>query len=312
MTRFRMTSSAHACIVMVCVGALAGYQAGAQAQQVEAWHVQGNVYLLLGAGGNIAVQIGEDGVLVVNTGNRASGAAVVSAIRGLTSEPIRWIINTHRDHDHTGANEMISQAGMTVNGNPAAIIAHENTMISMVAEGRSISELPLNSFFENRRDFFFNGEAVFIEHVPNAHTDGDVIVYFRGSDVLVTGDLFLTPHYPVIDLEHGGSVDGFIAALNRTLDIAVPARLQEGGTYVIPGRGRIGDEADLVEFRDMMVILRDRIAHMIRQGMSLAEVMAARPALDYDTRYDRVEGRGSSAHLVEAMFRDLSARAARE
>jgi cyclase len=266
------------------------------------------VYMLVGAGANLAVQIGRDGVLVVDTGRQETAGEVLAAIRRLTDEPIRWIINTHGHPDHTGANRTLSQAGMTLNGNPAAIVGHENTLLSMAADGRTLAELPLNSFFEERRDFYFNGEAVFIEHVPGAHSGGDVMVYFRGSDVLVAGDLFLTTHYPIIELENGGGVDGFIAGLNRMLDITVPAPLQQGGTFVIPGHGRIGDEADVLEYRDMVFILRERIAHMIEQGMTLEAVMASEPTLDYDPRYDHGEGPGSRAHFVEAMYTDLSRR----
>ena len=135
---------------------------------------------------------------------------------------------------------------MTVNGNPAAIIAHESVLARMTEAGRPVTEMPLNTFFESARDFFFNGEAIFLYHMPNAHTDGDIFVYFRGSDVLVAGDLFVTTEYPVIDLEAGGGIDGFVAGLNAMLDITVPTYLQEGGTYVIPGHGRLGDEADVL------------------------------------------------------------------
>jgi cyclase len=282
--------------------------AGAQPGSIETYHVQGNVHMLVGAGANIAVQTGEEGVLVVDTGNTARRAEVLAAVRRLSDRPIRWIIDTAADADHTGGNETLSQAGMTVNGNPAAIIAHEGTLTRMSAEGRRLTELPLNSFFEEGRDFFFNGEAIFIEHIPNAHTDGDVIVYFRGSDVIVAGDIFLTTHYPAIDLDAGGGVDGFENGLDRILDIAVPARLQEGGTYVIPGHGRVGDEADVLEYRDMVVILRDRIGHMIDEGMTLEQVLTAEPTVDYDSRYGRGDGPGSTAGFVEAVYRELSAR----
>lgn len=287
-------------------------QAPAQQPDIEAYHVQGNVHMLVGAGANIAVQIGDEGVLVVDTGSTDRHLDVLAAIQRLSDGPIRWVLNTHAHEDHTGANETISQAGMTVNGNPAAIVAHEGTLISMSTAGRPVTELPLNSFFEQRRDFSFNDEAIFIEHVPSAHTNGDVFVYFRDSDVLVTGDLFVTTHYPVIDSEAGGGVDGFVNGLNRMLDITVPARLQEGGTYVIPGHGRVGDEADVVEYRDMVVILRDRIAHMIDEGMSLREVMASEPTIDYDSRYGRGDGAGSTADFVEAVYRDLSRQAQQE
>lgn len=293
----------HASVVSLtlCVAALAG-TAAAQSG-IETFHVQGNVHMLVGAGANVAVQIGEEGVLVVDTGSAATRDAVLAAIRGLSDKPIRWIINTSADATHNGGNETISQAGMTVNGNPAAIIAHENVLARMTEENRAVTELPLNTFFESGRDFAFNGEAVFIYHVPAAHSDGDIVVYFRGSDVLVSGDLFVTTSYPVIRRDAGGGVDGFVAGLNLMLDVAVPKYLQEGGTYVIPGHGRVGDEADILEFRDMVVILRDRIASLVEQGMTLEQVMATRPALDYDLRYDHAPG--TSALFVEAVYRDL-------
>jgi glyoxylase-like metal-dependent hydrolase (beta-lactamase superfamily II) len=169
--------------------------------------------------------------------------------------------------------------------------------------------MPLNTFFESGRDFYFNGEAIFLHHVPNAHSDGDIIVYFRGSDVLVAGDLFVTSQqYPVIDREAGGGIDGFIDGLNLMLDITVPAYLQEGGTYVIPGHGRVGDEADVLTFRDMLVIVRARIADLVTQGKTLAQVAAARPALDYDLRYGNDDGEWTSADFVEAIYADLKAK----
>jgi cyclase len=271
---------------------------------VESYHVQGNVYMLTGAGSNVAVQIGEEGVLVVDTGNAASREALLAAIREISDGPIRWIVNTNGELDHSGGNETVSQAGMTVNGNPAAIVAHENVLARMTAANRPVTEMPLNTFFESGRDFFFNGEAVFLYHEPSRN-DGNIFVYFRGSDVLVAGDLFVTTQYPVIDLDAGGSVDGYLDGLNRMLDIAVPAYLQEGGTYVIPGHGRVGDEADILTFRDMLFIVRARIADLVAQGKTLEQVIAAKPALDYDTRYDTRAY--TSAQFVTAIYNDLKA-----
>ena len=286
--------------------ALASATAALAQESIETYQVQGNVHVVLGAGSNVVVQVGEDGVLVVDTGSRATREAVTAAIKELSDRPIRWIINTSAELDHTSGNETVSQAGLTVNGNPAAIIAHENVLARMTAANRPITEMPLNTFFEAGRDFYFNGEAVFLYHVPSAHSDGDIIVYFRGSDVLVAGDVFVTTQqYPVIDLEAGGGIDGIIQALNLMLDIAVPAYLQEGGTYVVPGHGRIGDEADILTFRDMLVIVRARIADLIAQGKTLAQVQAARPALDYDLRYGDDNGEWTSAQFVEAVYRGL-------
>ena len=292
----------------IVAAALAGAAGAAAQSSIESYHVQGNVHVLLGAGANVAVQVGPEGVLVVDTGATASREQLLVAVRKLSDRPIRWIINTSADLDHTGGNETISQAGITVNGNPAAIVSHENVLARMTAANRPVTEMPLNTFFEAGRDFYFNGEAVFLYHVPNAHSDGDVVVYFRGSDVLVAGDLFVTTQYPVIDREAGGGVDGFIDGLNMMLDVAVPAYLQEGGTYVIPGHGRVGDEADILTFRDMLVIVRARVADLVKQGKTLAQVQAAKPALDYDTRYGNDGGDWTSADFVEAVYSDLKAR----
>jgi glyoxylase-like metal-dependent hydrolase (beta-lactamase superfamily II) len=299
------TASAIAGLTVVASAFAAG---GVRAQTIDSFHVQGNVHLLVGAGANVAVQVGQEGVLVVDTGATASREELLAAIRELSNGPIRWVVNTSSDADHTGGNETVSQAGMTVNGNPAAIIAHENVLARMTAENRPVTELPLNTFFESGRDFYFNGEAVFLRHVPRAHTDGDIFVYFRGSDVIVAGDLFVTTQYPVIDLGAGGGVDGFVEGLNAMLDIAVPAYLQEGGTYVIPGHGRVGDEADVLTFRDMIFIVRARIADLVAQGKSLEQVIGARPALDYDGRYGAGEGdrMWTSDDFVAAIYRDLT------
>jgi glyoxylase-like metal-dependent hydrolase (beta-lactamase superfamily II) len=304
--------------VALCASALFSVGGAAQGQSrtkappaasIDTYHVQGNVYMLIGAGSNVAVQIGDEGILVVDTGGAATREPVLAAIRKLSPDkPIRWIVNTTSDSDHTGGNETVSQAGITVNGNPAAIIAHENVLARMTEENRPITEMPLNTFFESGRDFTFNGEAVFLYHVPSAHTDGDVFVYFRGSDVLVAGDLYVTTTFPVIRSDAGGGVDGFVQGLNAMLDIAVPKYLQEGGTYVIPGHGRAGDESELLDYRDMVVIIRDRIASLVDKGMTLDQVMATKPALDYDPRYGNDGGSWTSAMFVAAVYRDLAAK----
>ena len=291
-------------VALILVVSAAGSRLQAQQDEIKTFHVQGNVYMLVGAGGNIAVQTGDEGVLVVDTGSAATRDKVLAAIRKLSTKPIRWIINTHAHPDHTGGNETISQAGETVNGNPAAIIANENVLTRMAEAKRPITEQPLNSFFEDSRDFYFNGEAVLLYHVPKAHTDGDVIVYFRRSDVVVAGDIFVTTSFPVIDAKYGGGVEGFVNGLNKILDIAVPKYLQEGGTYVIPGHGRVCDEADIVDYRDLVVIVRDRIQDLIKQGKTLDQVKAAKPSLDYDARYGNDKS-WTTAMFIEAVYKDL-------
>ena len=282
--------------------------AAAQQNQgdIQAFHVQGNLHMLVGAGANIAVQVGDDGVLVVDTGIAATSEKVIAAIRRLSDGPIRWIVNTNGDPDHTGGNTAVSHAGRTVNGNAAAIHAHEDVLTRMDKAGVPQSSWPLNTYYEPSKDFYFNGEAIFLNHAPAAHTSGDTIVYFRHSDVIVAGDVFMTTTYPVIDTKNGGTVEGLIDGMNRILDIAVPKRLQEGGTFVIPGHGRVSDEADVLEYRDMLVIVRDRIQDLIKKGRTLEQIKAARPTLDYDPRYGAASGPWTTAMFIEAVYQDLS------
>ena len=301
-----------ALVLAAALAAIVGLGARSDAQQgqneVQSIHVQGNVHMLVGAGANIAVQIGDDGVLVVDTGSGQPGMSdkVIAAIRRLSRGPIRWIVNTSGDPDHTGGNDAVSHAGKTVNGNAAAIHAYEKVLTRMDKSGVPESAWPLNTYYEASKDFSFNDEAVFLHHEPAAHTDGDTVVYFRHSDVIVSGDIFMTTTYPVIDLRNGGSVQGSIDALNHLLDLAVPKKQEEGGTYVIPGHGRVSDEADVLEYRDMLVIVRDRVQDLIKKGMSLDQVKAARPSLDFDPRYSAPSGPASTAQFVEAVYRDLS------
>jgi cyclase len=168
-----------------------------------------------------------------------------------------------------------------------------------------VSARPLNTFFSEQRDLYFNDDPIFMYRSPG-HTDGDVIVHFRSADVIAAGDTFLTTTYPVIDVANGGSTQGFIDGLNRILDLAVPKHLEEGGTYIVPGHGRICDEADVLEYHDMVVIVRDRIRDAIKKGMTLDQVKAARLTRDFDPRYAAASGSGSAATFVESMYRDLS------
>jgi cyclase len=282
------------------------------AGEVKAVHVQGNVHMIVGAAANIAVQVGEDGVLVVDTGNAGSGDKVLAAIKEIApGKEIRWVINTGMDASHTGSNEQISKAGRTVNGNIAAIVAHENTASRMIKAGVADAARPFNTYFEASRDFPFNGEPVMLYHDDASSDDTGTMVMFRRSDVIAAGDLFRTDAYPVIDLANGGSIDGTIAGLNRMLDLTVPSKmLEEGGTYVIPGHGRISDEHDVAMYRDMLVIIRDRIKNMVEKKMTLEQIKAARPTLDYDGRYGSDTGSWTTAMFIAAIYREMSGSAA--
>jgi glyoxylase-like metal-dependent hydrolase (beta-lactamase superfamily II) len=278
------------------------------AGEVKAVPVQGNVHMIVGAGANIVVQVGEDGILVVDTGAGAATDKVLAAIKELApTKEIRWIINTGAQLDHVGGNEALARAGRTVNGNVAAIVAHENASARMSKAGVPDTAKPFNTYFEDRRDFPFNGEAVMLYHDESALDDAGTLVMFRRSDVIAAGDLFSTVGYPRIDVTAGGSVQGTIDGLNRILDLAVPSKsLALGGTYVIPGHGRIADENDVLWYRDMLQIVSDRIKGMVAKKMTLDQVKAAKPTLDYDGRYGTDTGPWTTAMFVEAVYRDLS------
>jgi len=284
--------------------------------EIHVLPVQGNVSLLLGAGGNVAVQIGEEGVLVVDTGNAQMSDKLLAAIRKLSAKPIRYIINTHFHPDHTGGNEVIAKAGSTTQGGPTTVIAHENVLNRMSAPvgkpgATPPGAWPSDTFFPEEKDIFFNEEAVMLYHDVSAHTDGDTIVFFRRSDVVVAGDIFVTTGYPVIDAADGGSVQGVIAGLNRILDLTVPKHEQEGGTMVIAGHGKLCDEAEVLEYRDMVVIIKERIEDMVKRGMTVEQVKAAKPSLDYDLHYGAETGPWTTAMFIEAVYRDVSKAAAK-
>jgi glyoxylase-like metal-dependent hydrolase (beta-lactamase superfamily II) len=282
--------------------------------------VQGSVYMLVGGGGgNITLQAGDDGVLLVDASLEALSDNVLKAIRSVSTKPIRYIIDTHAHTDHVDGNAAIARQGAMIEGGNmgqpyrgAAIIAHENVLKRMSAPTGEHAPFPTaawptDTYFTKKKELFFNGEAIQILHQPSAHTDGDSIVFFRRSDVLSAGDVFVTTTYPVIDLERGGTIQGVIAALNTILDITIPQDKQEGGTYVIPGHGRLCDEADVLEYRDMLTIIRDRVQDLVKKGSTLEQVKAARPTLDYDGRYGATTGPWTTDMFIDAVYRNLSA-----
>jgi len=284
--------------------------------QIHVEPVQHNIYLLARSGGNITVQVGTEGVLMVDSGFEPLVPKVAAEIRKLNPGPIRYIINTHAHPDHVGGNAALARMNAHDPLLPLKIIAHENVLNRLTSpppgQPRFPEEgLPIDEYGTPQKTVHFNGEAVIIYHEPNAHTDGDSLVLFRGSDVISTGDIFTPDGYPFLDIDHGGSVQGEIAALNHILQLAVPAKTQEGGTYIVPGHGRICDDADVVEFRDMVVIVRDRIRDMIQKGMTLEQVKAARPTRDYDTEYVTPTSFVKADGFVEAVYKSLSQAAAK-
>lgn len=303
---------------------------------LETLRVQGNTYVIAGAGANVTAQAGEDGVLVVDAGDGTASESLLVELRKLSAKKLNHIINTKASRDCIGGNAALSAAGfnpqlnsdgtvaaasfpgesrseINFRGNGALIHGHENALLEMVRSANSTRPIksdswPNRTFFTSRTAFYYNDEPIELIHVPNAISTGDVMVFFRRSDVISAGSIFSTVSYPVIDAGRGGTLQGVLDGLNRIIDIAVPRINQEGGTRVIPAYGRVSNESDVVEYRDMLTIVRDRIKAMVDSGATLEEVKKAKPTLDYDGIYDRrIPGFDWNAEkFIEAVYRELS------
>jgi glyoxylase-like metal-dependent hydrolase (beta-lactamase superfamily II) len=314
------------------------------------WPVRKNIWMLVGAGANIAASVGPDGVFLVNAGESGSSDRVLAAIQDLESQlnafgfldvrtaekggaetrsrfpvnshpppkPIRYIVNTSSLAWSVGGNEKIAASGVTYTGGNvagtiadsavgAAVLAHENVLNRMVEANLPFGALPTETFFtpEYKLSTFFNDEGVQLIHIEAASTDGDSMVYFRGSDVIATGDLFNMDSFPIIDVEKGGSINGVLKGLNDVLKLAIPEFRTEGGTMIIPGHGRLADSADVGYYRDMLTIIRDQVQALIEQGMTLEQVVAARPTFGYEGRFGAETGPWTTKMFIEAVYRSL-------
>ena len=320
--------------------------------------VRGNVFMVVGAGSNIAVSAGIDGQLLVDAGSAAMadkvietvaeiGRSVAGAPARLTTcvgppcyqpgtwgpltpfgfasptytaviasprapKPTRWILQTTLAQDHQGGTPKIAAKGVTYNGGeagrlvgntiPATVIGHENILKRMTELKFPEEGWPTETYYipSHKMSQYINGEGIQMYHVPNAITDGDSIVFFRFSDVIATGDVFTPGRYPMIDMAKGGSVQGVLNGLNTVIELAFPEFRHQGGTLVIPGHGRLGDVSDVAIYRNMVEVVRDRVQDLIKQGMSLQQVKAAKPTLDFDGIY------GSPDAFIEAVYQSLS------
>jgi cyclase len=317
----------------VLVGASLPRAQQADDSTIHVQRIRANVFMLVGDGANVTLQVepspsiddhdsvygGDRGVLVVDTGSAPLGESLLSTIRTLSRGPLRYIVNTSADADHTGGNGVLSKAGAVVQGAqgggsatpgrmPLMLLAHENVLARMSARTGQEPPTPLEAWptdtFLKDKELFFNGESIQILHQPGAHTDGDSLVYLRRSDVISPGEIFSTVTFPRIDRARGGHIQGVLDGLLRILDLAIPGEKEEAGTLIVPGHGRLCDEADVEFYREMVTIVRDRVQDLVKKGRTLDQVKAARPTLEYDRRYSKPEW--TSDMFVEAVYRDLT------
>jgi cyclase len=289
---------------------------------LESIQIRPNVHVIFGAGGNVTVHEGEDGLVVVDTGSSEMARTLLDAIKAISPRPIRVVINTSADLDHVGGNAVIGGAGVGLSPDPfgagdhATVLAHENVLLGLskaAGNGREsgfpTKMLPNDTFTSRYRSMYVNDEAVQIIRQTGAHSDGDVMVLFRKADVIVTGDIIDLRQFPVIDAAKGGSIHGELDALNRLLTEFVvpnmPLVLKAGRTLVVPGHGYISDYGEVVEYRDMVTVIKDTIQALIDKGQTLEQVKNANPTRGYRGRYGSDTGAWTTDMFVEAVYNGL-------
>jgi len=320
---------------LVVIGSLltVGAAVHAQTGDLDVVQLRPNFYVIGRAGGNVIVQLGPEGVILVDSGSTERADQVLAAIRRLTDLPIRYIINTSMDADHTGGNEKLARAGLSIlpgavvagagldddvvsNFGRASVLAHENVLGRMSAPTGRQSPVasglwPTKTFNYHQYSMYLNGEGIQVIHQPAAHTDGDTIVFFRRGDVIATGDIIDTTRWPVIDTKRGGSVQGELDALNRLMDMTIfnlPLQWKADRTFLVPGHGHVYDKLDLLEYRDAVTIVRDRVQDLIDEGKTLAQVKAANPTLGYRSQYGADSGPWTTDMFVEVIYNELAAK----
>jgi len=236
---------------------------------------------------------------------------VISAIHALSNRPLEYIIDTNADADNVSGSSAMSKSGFANSGQPgepagAGIVAQLNTLDQLVAMPVEGADIPTDTYADQWS--FFNNEAVIVTHAAAAHSNGDSYVFFRRSDVISTGDIFNTDRYPVIETDRGGSIDGILGALNDIIDTMVPQENEEGGTYLVPAHGRICDRTEIVNYRDALTIIRGRVQFYADKGMSLEQVLAAKPTLDYDGIYGAEGGPSATRDFIAAVYHDVTAK----
>lgn len=275
---------------------------GAQDVQVTANQLAPNFYALQATGlSTVGVLTGPDGVLMVDAGSASLTDKIVAAIGEITDQPIRFLINTHLHGDHTGGNESFGNMGVTLLSRDALRMRLANPNPgSNGAPGTSAPAAALALItYDDTTTIHMNGEDVQLIPVRSAHTDGDTMMKFPVSDVIMSGDFFRSLGYPNIDLRNGGSLDGMVAGLEQLIEAAGP------NTRIVPGHGEIVDRAGVAAQRDIMIALRDKVAPMVAQGMTLEQVIAAKPTADFDAQVTGVGTTGD--RFIGQLYAELQA-----
>jgi len=329
-------ASAAICVLVVAVMLVGGDQPASARQQasdeLDVVQIRPNFYVIAGAGGNIVMQTGPDGVILVDSGRTAMADKVLAAIQKITPLPIRYIINTNMDADHVGGNDRLARAGLSIlpgavaagaglnddlvsNSGRASVLAHENVLTRMTEatgpQALPFAMWPTKTFAFRLYSMYLNGEGIQVIHTPAAHTDGDTIVFFRRGDVIATGDIIDTTRWPFIDITRGGTVQGELDALNRLMDMSilnVPIQWVADRTFLVPGHGHVYDKLDLLEYRDAVTTVRDRVQDLIDEGKTLAQVKAADPTLGYRSQYGADKGEWTTDMFVEVIYNELAAK----
>ncbi|NQY25081.1 MAG: MBL fold metallo-hydrolase [Campylobacteraceae bacterium] len=247
-------------------------------------NVNNGVYMLMGQGGNIGLSVGEDGVFMIDDQFAPLSAKIKAAISKISKKPLKFVINTHWHFDHTGGNENFGKDG-------AIIVSHNNVRKRMSKEGfikafnKTIPAAPKVALpiitFNDEINFYFNNEEIEVLHQKNAHTDGDSIIFFKSSNVVHTGDIYFNGFYPFIDSSSQGSMNGIITSVNYIL-----SRINDE-TKIIPGHGKLSNKKELISYRDTLIILRDRMQALIKEGKSIDEIIAMKPNADLDETWGK-------------------------
>jgi glyoxylase-like metal-dependent hydrolase (beta-lactamase superfamily II) len=292
---------------------------------IKILNVRNNVWVLIEPGGaNITALLFPEGITLVDSGTDANADKVLAALATMTNQKVTYVINTSAKADHTGGNLKMFKAGHQITGGNvvgtdpdaaqnAEIIGHENVLNRMVAMKAIGDATPATTYYTPilKLSTLYHGDAIELLHEPNAVTDGDTVVWFRGNDILATGDVFTASNYPELDPDHGGSINGELAAVNHVLETAFPEFRSENGTLIVPGHGRLCDFADVAYFRDMLTIIRDRVQDSMGKRMTLDQIKAKKLTRDYDGYFVADAARYSPDQFVEAVYKSLQMTAAK-